>query len=102
MTAAATAGSRTTEAKRASSAASRRMEDARTYEEWKAAALAEDEQSGAAEWRKRDPSRRYDFRVIRLRYNELRQLRAQGNPHELMFYLNEGIHGNMGGMGRPA
>jgi len=83
-------------------AASASMSDAKTYEEWKQAALAEDERSGAARWREVDHSRRYDFQVIRLRYNELVHLRARNDPHELLFYLNEGIHGNMGGMGRPS
>jgi hypothetical protein len=78
------------------------LERARSYAEWKAAALADDERTGAAEWRRRDPSRRYDFRVIRFRHNELLELKAKADPHELMYYLNEGIHGNMGGMGRPA
>jgi TAG lipase / steryl ester hydrolase / phospholipase A2 / LPA acyltransferase len=78
------------------------LSSARSYAEWKAAALAEDERTGAAEWRRRDPSRRYDFRVIRFRHNELLELKAKSDPHELMYYLNEGIHGNMGGMGRPA
>jgi TAG lipase / steryl ester hydrolase / phospholipase A2 / LPA acyltransferase len=78
------------------------LDEAQTYQEWKAAALADDERTGAAEWRKRDPSRRYDFRVIRFRYNELCEIKAKGDPHELMYCLNEGIHGNMGGMGRPA
>jgi len=78
------------------------MSDAKTYEEWKLAALADDERTGAARWREVDHSRRYDFQVIRLRYNELCHLKARNDPQELLFYLNEGIHGNMGGMGRPA
>lgn len=78
------------------------LANAQSYAEWKAAALAEDERTGAAEWRRRDPSRRYDFRVIRFRHNELLELKAKDDPHELMYYLNEGIHGNMGGMGRPS
>ncbi len=76
--------------------------EARSYDEWKAAALAEDQRTGADEWRKRDASSRYDFRVIRFRYTELCELKAKDDPHALMFYLNEGIHGNMGGMGRAA
>jgi len=76
------------------------MAGASSYDEWVRAALADDERTGAAEWRKRDESRRYDHQVIRFRYDELCALKAQGEPHELMFYLNEGIHGNMGGMGR--
>jgi TAG lipase / steryl ester hydrolase / phospholipase A2 / LPA acyltransferase len=71
-----------------------------TYEDWVREALADDERSGAAAWRSRDASRRYDFRAIRFRYNELLALKEKADPHELLFYLNEGIHGNMGGMGR--
>ncbi|MBY0401977.1 DUF3336 domain-containing protein [Myxococcota bacterium] len=76
-----------------------RMAEARSYEEWRAAAEAEDEQTGAARWKARDESRRYDFKVIRRRLEELREVRASGDPHRLLFYLNEGIHGNTGNMG---
>jgi len=76
-----------------------RLEDARTYEEWKAAALAHDERSGAARWRRVDQSRRYDYKVIRRRLEELRAVKASGDPHRLLFYLNEGIHGNTGNIG---
>jgi len=76
-----------------------RMRHARSYEEWKAAALAEDERTGAARWREIDRSRRYDYKVIRHRLEELREVRSSGDPHRLLFYLNEGIHGNAGGMG---
>jgi NTE family protein len=79
-----------------------RMEQATTYEEWKAAALAEDERSGADAWRRTEKSRRYDYEVIRARLEELREVRASGDPHRLLFYLNEGIHGNTGGMGSSA
>lgn len=75
------------------------MDKARSYEEWKAAALAHDERSGAAKWREIDQSTRYDYRVIRRRLEEIREVRASQDPHRLLFYLNEGIHGNMGGMG---
>ncbi len=75
------------------------MENATSYEEWKAGAIAHDERSGAAAWRRADVSRRYDYRVIRRRLEEIRQVRASEDPHRLLFYLNEGIHGNMGGMG---
>ncbi|MHA7836968.1 MAG: DUF3336 domain-containing protein [bacterium] len=75
------------------------MRNARTYEEWKAAALAEDERTGAARWREIDQSRRYDYKVIRRRLEEVREVRRSGDPQRVLFYLNEGIHGNTGGMG---
>lgn len=82
--------------------ASRRLpnlDDAESYAQWQAAAQAHDERSGAAAWRHTDASRRYDYRVIRRRLEELRVVRADQDPHRLLYYLNEGIHGNMGGMG---
>jgi len=78
------------------------LANATTYADWKAAALALDERSGAAAWRREDRSSRYDYQIIRKRYDELTALKRSGDAHALLFFLNEGIHGNMGGMGRPA
>jgi NTE family protein len=79
-----------------------RMSEAQTYEEWKAAALADDERTGAAEWRRVDRSRRYDYQVVQRRLAELREVKASRDPHRILFYLSEGIHGNAGGMGSPS
>lgn len=73
-----------------------------TYETWKAAALADDAKTGADRWRAEDRSRRYDYKVIRRRYDEIRAVKATRDPLALLYYLSEGIHGNTGGMGRPA
>lgn len=75
------------------------MDNATTYDEWKAAAIAHDERTGNAIWKKVDESSRFDYKVIRKRLDELREIRAAGDPHRLLYYLNEGVHGNMGGMG---
>jgi len=75
------------------------MKNATTYEEWSLAAQAEDERSGAARWRRTDKSTRYDFKIVRKRLEEVEALREAGDPHELLFFLNEGIHGNAGGIG---
>jgi len=79
-----------------------RMDQATNYGEWRDAALAHDKLSGAASWRARDRSDRYDYKIIRYRLEELRRVRESGDPHQLVFYFNEGIHGNMGGIGSPA
>ena len=84
------------------SSASLRLVNARSYEEWKRAALSLDERTGGAKWRRTEKTRLYDFEVIRRRLGEVREVRASGDPHRLLFYLNEGMHGNMGGMGNPA
>lgn len=86
----------------ARNAASFRLINASSYDEWKAAAMAQDERMGGAKWRRTDKSTLYDYEVIRRRRDEVRTVRASGDPHRLLFYLNEGIHGNMGGMGNPA
>ena len=84
------------------SAASMRLINATTYEEWKTAAMAQDEKMGGAKWRRTDKSTLYDHEVIRRRLEEVTSISASGDAHRLLFYLNEGIHGNMGGMGNPA
>lgn len=76
------------------------MASATCYEDWKEAAIEHDEVSGAARWRQIDQSRRYDFVSIRSRLDHLRTLRDHDDDRGLLFTLNEGIHGNMGGMGR--
>jgi hypothetical protein len=49
-----------------------------------------------------DQSRRYDYVAIRVRLDRLRALRARQDHRGLLFNLNEGIHGNIGGMGRAS
>lgn len=83
-------------------AASWRLINANSYDEWKAAAMAQDERMGGAKWRKIDKTTLYDYEVIRRRLEEIRSVRASGDAQRLLFNLNEGIHGNLGGMGNPA
>jgi NTE family protein len=76
------------------------MEQASSYEEWKEAALDLDQKGGLDRWKQIDQSRRYDYVSIRVRLDRLRALRARHDNRGVLFNLNEGIHGNMGGMGR--
>ena len=78
------------------------MDEATCYEEWRDAAMEHDDASGASRWKEMDRSRRYDFVSIRERLDHLRTLRASKDDRGLLFALNEGIHGNMGGMGKTA
>jgi NTE family protein len=80
----------------------RALEQAEDYEQWLEHALAHDRATGADEWRHRDESRLYDHENIRARLRRLRRLRKRGDDQGLLFVLNEGIHGNMAGMGRSA
>ncbi len=78
----------------------RQMASCNSYEEWREAALQHDELSGMRRWREVDQTRQYDYSQIRLRLDRLRSLRSRHDYQGLLFTLNEGIHGNMGGMGR--
>ena len=72
------------------------------YAQWREAAMQHDELSGARRWREVDHTNQYDYAQIRLRLDRLRSLRARNDYHGLLYTLNEGIHGNMGGMGRSS
>lgn len=77
------------------------LRQASSYGDWKAAAIAVDEASGAAQWKLDEQTRIFDFVAIRARLEDLRDCRRRGDDHGLLYALNEGIHGNMGGMGKP-
>lgn len=78
----------------------KQMDSATSFDEWRDAAIAHDELSGAKRWREVDQTSQYDYAQIRMRLDRLRSLRARHDHQGLLFALNEGIHGNMGGMGR--
>jgi len=78
------------------------MAQACSFQEWREAAQAHDRHSGAAGWQQRDASARYDFRSVRLRLDTLRKLRDEGDNAGLLYCLNEGVHGNLDGMGNSA
>lgn len=80
----------------------RQMDKATDYERWSEAAKEHDELSGNRRWRDVDQTTKYDYVQIRLRLDRLRSLRARHDYQGLLFTLNEGIHGNMGGMGRSS
>ncbi|MFT5481685.1 MAG: TAG lipase/steryl ester hydrolase/phospholipase A2/LPA acyltransferase, partial [Halieaceae bacterium] len=79
-----------------------RMEGADSYREWLELASQYDEISGNELWRKNDASSLYDHYSINTRLQKLRRLRKKRDDKGLLFALNEGIHGNMAGMGRAA
>jgi TAG lipase/steryl ester hydrolase/phospholipase A2/LPA acyltransferase len=80
----------------------RTMNKSVSYEQWHDAAVEHDEISGKRRWREVDQTNQYDYAQIRLRLDRIRSLRARHDHHGLMFTLNEGIHGNMAGMGRSS
>ncbi|NNC55486.1 MAG: DUF3336 domain-containing protein, partial [Pseudomonadales bacterium] len=75
------------------------LDSAETYADWLVAAREYDDMSGATLWRRRDHTHLYDYAQIRVRLEKLRSLRTRNDDQGLLFALNEGVHGNMGGMG---
>jgi NTE family protein len=78
----------------------KQLEMSSSYDEWKEAALNYDLSKGLDKWRDSERSRLYDYKSIRSRLEHLRELRQENDLHGLLFALNEGIHGNLGGIGK--
>ncbi|MFT6834366.1 MAG: TAG lipase/steryl ester hydrolase/phospholipase A2/LPA acyltransferase, partial [Francisellaceae bacterium] len=78
----------------------RKMRSANNYIDWKNAALEHDAKSGFEAWKHKEESKSYDYVNIRTRIDALKEFRRQEDDIGLLFALNEGIHGNQGGMGK--
>lgn len=76
------------------------MDAARTYKEWKAAAIAYDKGTRLHEWKADDESPHFDYTSIRRRFVRLRKLRRKKDYAGVLYALNEGVHGNIDGIGR--
>ena len=79
----------------------KQLKSAESYEEWLKYAVAHDKVSGMEAWKEVEYSDLYDNDQIKLRLKKLQEQRESGDDEGLLFLLNEGIHGNMGGMGNP-
>ncbi len=83
------------------SSSQRLLSTAANYAEWAEIAQELDEQSSASRWKKEEKDPRYDHKRIRERLDMLRHARKAKDDQELLFALNEGIHGNLGGIAKP-
>lgn len=79
----------------------KRMDSSRRYTDWIELAKEHDMASGANHWRDTLKSSLYDYAEVKSRHDRLKTLLNAGAHRELLYALNEGVHGNMGGMGRP-
>ena len=77
----------------------RRLGAAASRVEWSTLAEEYDRLTGADAWRSVETTSLYDHAEIRRRYDRLARALAEDDHREILFQLNEGIHGNMGGMG---
>jgi predicted acylesterase/phospholipase RssA len=78
----------------------RKMRSATSFAQWKEAALEHDAKSGFEAWKHKVESKSYDYVNIGNRIAAIKELRRKKDDIGLLFALNEGIHGNQGGMGK--
>ena len=79
---------------------SQSMDSAQSYADWLSFASEQDQLLGKDQWRRSHNPKFFDYDEISRRCSLLKSLLENGDTHELLFALNEGIHGNMGGMGK--
>lgn len=77
------------------------MQNAESYAVWHEAASVLDQREGLDEWMEEDASDDYDWRLLRARLRQLRQLRADGDITSLVHHLRQGLHWNIGNIGNP-
>ena len=78
------------------------MDAATSYDEWKDAAIAYDKGTDLARWKSEDKSENFDHKSIRRRLRRLRKLRKNKDYPGVLYALNEGVHGNIDGIGRAS
>jgi NTE family protein len=76
------------------------MDAATSYDEWKHAAIAYDKGTDLARWKSDDKSEDFDHKSISRRLRRLRKLRKNKDYAGVLYALNEGVHGNIDGIGR--
>ncbi len=77
------------------------MAAASDYGTWREAAEMLDSLEDGDEWKARDTSSLFDWRLIRSRLRQIRSLRAAGSMHALAHHLRQGLHWNLGNIGNP-
>lgn len=75
------------------------LSDAQDYAAWSATAQLHDIETGVIDWKETDESKHFDYQSIRRRLRRLKRLRKNKDNRGLLYALNEGVHGNMDGMG---
>ena len=91
----------TTSERRRLRALAEAMNHAGSYTEWMSLAGEHDALSGAREWKAEEDNQLFDATDIRRRHDRLVRAIHARDAQDLLFSLNEGIHGNISGMGNP-
>lgn len=79
----------------------RRMQTASSYQQWRELAAQHDRLSGAEEWKLIEETDLYDYRLIRKRMEALQVARKNNKVNQILFHLQEGLHGNLGRISNP-
>ncbi len=79
----------------------KRISQAQTYSDYKAACLAYDNAAGLDKWKRKNESDYYDSALITKRLIRIKDARVRHAPRDLMSILHEGIHGNLGNIANP-
>jgi TAG lipase / steryl ester hydrolase / phospholipase A2 / LPA acyltransferase len=79
----------------------RELRNAVDYRSWREAAGELDSRTGLNDWKEDDTSDHYDWRLIRSRLRQIRQMREDGQYTKLFYHLRQGLHWNLGNLGNP-
>src|SRR5579859_3608630 len=77
------------------------MRNARSYAEWREAAAEFDQVTGREEWKHEEASDQYDWKLVKSRLRQIRQLRAENHIVKLVHHLRQGLYWNLGHLGNP-
>jgi NTE family protein len=78
------------------------MRNAGDYATWREAAMEFDRVTGRADWRQEEESDQYDWKLIKNRLRQIRQLRQDRQVTKLVHHLRQGLYWNLGNLCNPA
>jgi TAG lipase / steryl ester hydrolase / phospholipase A2 / LPA acyltransferase len=77
------------------------MRNAANYATWREAAAEFDQVTGREEWKHEEASELYDWKLVKSRLRQIRQLRADNQIGKLVHHLRQGLYWNLGNLGNP-
>jgi TAG lipase/steryl ester hydrolase/phospholipase A2/LPA acyltransferase len=77
------------------------LDSAESYEEWQTAAINLDKLLGYESWKQEPNTDIYDFELIKLRTEQLKECRVSGDLEQLLFLVRTTLERNLGNMGDP-
>ncbi|KAF2140999.1 uncharacterized protein K452DRAFT_299063 [Aplosporella prunicola CBS 121167] len=76
-----------------------RMQDAKNYDAWRAAALELDQLEGNNDWKHQKESCEYDYELVESRLKQLDEARIECDVHRMLFLIRTALTRGLGGMG---